>query len=208
MTGFVGLLLFLKHIYKGVFMDYFKQRENVDLYTSMMDGYDNSFVISQVESLLPPNSTLLELGMGTGLDLIALSEKYRVVGSDYSRFFVEDFKLKSDLEVLVLDAINIDIAQKFDCIYSNKVLQHLSKDEFIASLRSQYEHLNKDGIIFLTLWHGVYREEFELDGQLRFVYYDKKTIENIIPKQLKIETVILYSEFDYNDSMIIVLRPR
>lgn len=189
-------------------MDYFKQRKNVDLYTNMMKGYDNSFVIGQVEKILPQNSTLLEIGMGTGLDLISLSQKYNVVGSDYSRFFVEDFKLKSDLEVFVLDAVNIDIDRKFDCIYSNKVLQHLSKDEFRSSLISQYEHLNKDGIIFLTLWYGEYREEYESDGQLRFIYYNEKAIENIIPKQLKIENVVLYSEFDYNDSMIVVLRAR
>lgn len=189
-------------------MDYFKQRENMDLYTNMIAGYNNSFVISQVEKILPPNSTLLELGMGTGLDLISLSQKYKVVGSDYSNIFVEDFKQKSDLEVLVLYAVNIDINRNFDCIYSNKVLQHLSKSEFISSLISQYEHLNKSGIIFLTLWHGEYREEFELDGQLRFVYYNEKAIENIIPKQLEIKNIILYSECECNDSMIIVLRAR
>ena len=187
-------------------MSYFQKRENVDLYTGMMLGYDNSFVISEVEKTLTPNSSLLELGMGIGIDLVSLSKKYRVVGSDYSQLFVDDFKLKTDLEVIVLDAIKMDIERKFDCIYSNKVLQHLSKEDFIISLNNQYKHLNENGIIFMTLWNGTHREEFEFDGQLRFVYYNGATIEKIIPKELKIEDIVPYSEFESNDSMIIILR--
>lgn len=189
-------------------MSYFQKRENVNLYTDMMLDIDNSFVINEVEKVLPPNSTLLELGMGTGLDLLSLSKKYRVLGSDYSQLFIDDFKLKSDLDVCVLDAVSIDIDRKFDCIYSNKVLQHLATEDLIVSLSNQFRHLNENGIIFLTLWNDNYREEFEFDGQLRFVYYDRATIEKLIPQELTIEKFILYSEFGSNDSMIVILRAK
>ena len=187
-------------------MTYFKKRENVNLYKKMMEGYDNSYVINQVRNYLSANSTILELGMGTGIDLISLSKNYRVLGSDYSKNFVDDFKEISNLNVCVLDAINIDINSKFDCIYSNKVLQHLSKEDFIYSLNSQYKHLNENGIIFMTLWHGPYNEEFEFDNELRFVYYDKQNLEKIVPNNYKFIDISYYTEFEDNDSIIVVLK--
>ncbi len=187
-------------------MEYFKNRKNVDLYTAMMAECDNSFVISEINKILPAGRSLLELGMGTGVDLISLSGTYDVIGSDSSHFFVDDFKNKSNVEVKVLDAVDININRSFDCIYSNKVLQHLSKEDFVKSLKSQCAHLYEEGIIFATLWAGEYREEFEFDGQLRFIYYDEKTLKELIPKELELEQLIYYSEFEPNDSFIIIFR--
>ncbi len=187
-------------------MDYFKNRKNVDLYTEMMDGYDNNFVINELSKVLPKSSSLLELGMGTGVDLISLSSDYDVLGSDNSHLFIEDFKKKSDIKAMVLDAVDININRNFDCIYSNKVLPHLAKEDFIKSLNSQSKHLSTKGIIFATLWAGEYREEFEFDGQLRFVYYDESTLKYIIPHELHLEQLIYYSEFEANDSLIMILR--
>ncbi len=189
-------------------MEYFKNRKNVDLYTQMISGYDNSFIIEKVKKILPKGSSLLELGMGTGIDLIKLSDTYDVLGSDSSSFFVDDFKKKSEIEVMVLDAVDININRSFDCIYSNKVLQHLSKDDFLKSLKSQYKHLSKKGIIFATLWAGEYREEFEFEGALRFVYYEEAILKKLIPKELKIESLLYYSEFEAEDSLIVVLRKK
>ncbi len=189
-------------------MEYFKSRENVDLYTEMMTDYDNDFIISKVIDILPKGSRLLELGMGTGADLISLSDIYDVIGSDSSKLFVDDFKGKSIIEVIVLDAVDVNINCTFDCIYSNKVLQHLSKEDFVKSLNSQCARLSTNGIIFATLWSGEYHEEFEFDGQLRFVYYDETTLKKLIPKGLELEQLTYYSEFEPNDSLIIVLRRR
>ncbi len=187
-------------------MEYFMNRKNVDLYTKMMIDYDNKFIISKVNEILPRGSSLLELGMGTGVDLISLAERYNVIGSDSSLLFVDDFKNKSNIDVKVLDAVDINIDCKFDCIYSNKVMQHLSTEDFVKSLNNQYAHLSTNGIIFATLWVGKYCEKFEFEGMLRFVYYDEKTLKKLIPKDLELEQLIYYTEFELNDSMIIILR--
>ncbi len=187
-------------------MHYFESRENVDLYTGMMAEYDNGFIINEVQKVLPCGASLLELGMGTGVDLISLSKHYCVTGSDSSRLFVDDFKKKSDLNVLVLDAVTLDIEGRFDCIYSNKVLQHLKREDFVASLSKQCAHLTERGIIFATLWAGEHREEFEFQGQLRFVYYDKGSLETIIPSELKIDSLFYYTEFEKDDSLVLILR--
>ena len=186
-------------------MSYFKNRHNVDVYTDMMTGFDNHFVITQVQKVLPVNASLLELGMGTGLDLVSLSTYYQVVGSDYSPHFIDDFKRTSDLEVYELDAITLGINRKFDCIYSNKVLQHLPIQEMRTSLINQCLHLNENGIIFMTLWHGSHREEFEFDGQLRFIYYDRDSMERLVPEGWIFKHFITYAEFEAQDSIIVVL---
>ncbi len=186
-------------------MDYFKNRKNVDLYTDMVVGSDNSFVISELKKVLPAGSEILEIGMGTGADTIALSEDYSVIGSDSSEFFIEDFKKKSDIEVMLLDAVDFDINRTFDCIYSNKVLQHLAKSDFVKSLKRQCRHLTHDGMIFATLWAGEHREEYELDGQIRFVYYDEFTLRQLLPDELRIAQIIYYSEFEPDDSLILIL---
>lgn len=184
------------------------KRNNVDLYTRMMDGYDNSFVMKQLENVLPKQSKLLELGMGTGADLIALSKNYQVTGSDQSPLFVADFKKKSTLPVYVLDAVTMEIKEKFDCIYSNKVLQYLTEEQLKQSLTRQSEHLNKDGILFMTLWHGTPRKESMLDGEYDMFYYDEATIKALLPSDLKLETCLLYEEFEKNDSMIVILKAK
>ena len=58
----------------------------------------------------------------------------------------------------------------YDCIYSNKVLYHLSVTDFKKSLQIQAEHLNENGIVFMMMGYGTHREEFYEDN-LRFVYY-------------------------------------
>ena len=78
--------------------------------------------------------------MGLGKDLLALSKYYRVTGSDYSPLFLDEFCSKHpEIEVLEVNAANFSLNNKFDCIYSNKVLYHLSAPEFRRSLQLQAE---------------------------------------------------------------------
>ena len=86
--------------------------------------------------------------MHKGKDLLALSKYYRVTGSDYSPLFLDEFCSKHpEIEVLEVNAANFSLNNKFDCIYSNKVLYHLSAPEFRRSLQLQAEHLNDHGMI-------------------------------------------------------------
>ncbi len=195
-----------KKVIGYITMGYFDIRENVDGYNKMVEGFDNSFIVGEVEKVLPKNSSLLELGMGPGLDLISLSNSYNVLGSDSSKLFVEDFCKKRDIKAIVLDAVSVEVEGKFDCIFSNKVLQHLSVEDFVISLENQYKHLNRNGIVFMTLWRGEPREEFEQDGQLRFVYYDLEYLKNIIPNVFDLHQVKYYQEFEKDDSMIVILK--
>lgn len=190
-------------------MDYYKDEKNVAQYKEMLEGYDNSMLIEKLKDYLPAGSTLLELGMGVGLDLDELSKQYEVTGSDSSPIFVNEYKKRNTrARVLILDAAHIDIHETFDCIYSNKVMQHLTLEAFKKSLLEQKAHLNAQGILFMTLWYGTYQEEWLLDGQILFTYYTEEDIKRIVGDDFDIEKLERYTESDEGDSMLVVLRKK
>ncbi len=190
-------------------MDYFKNSNNVDKYLEMVANYDASFIVNEVLRFLPKGSTLLELGIGSGKDLELLAQSYTVVGSDYSQFFVDKFNEKqTGIKVMLLDAIKMEINLTFDCIYSNKVLHHLTREEFKISLYNQARCLNQNGIIFMTLWRGEYKEELLCEQTYRATYYLVNDIEEIVSDYYKIISIQTYEEFETDDSMMIVLKAK
>ncbi|WP_346898400.1 class I SAM-dependent methyltransferase [Clostridium sp. UBA7503] len=192
-------------------MKFFMKEENVNQYIEMTKEYDPTSIVNKVKKYLPKGSTLLELGMGEGRDLELLSKEYKVVGSDNSEVFINKYKKKNKgIEVLPIDATMMNTERKFDCIYSNKVLHHLTKKDFIKSLKLQKNNLNNKGIIFMTLWNGEYREEIMFDGEIRFTYYLENDIREIVKNDYDIVTIETYNEFEEheNDSLLVILRKR
>ena len=111
-------------------MNYYKDKENVKKYIEMAKGYDGKYLIEILNKYLSEGSSVLELGMGPGKDLNILSKYYDVTGSDYSKLFLDLYREKyrnMKVDLLVLDARTLDTSKTFDCIYSNKVLYHLTK---------------------------------------------------------------------------------
>lgn len=190
-------------------MNFYLKKENVENYQEMMIGYDNDEVLAMVKKHLPTHSNLLEIGSGTGADLIRLAEDYQVTGSDFSPLFVEAFQKEyPGIKMIQLDARILDISETFDCVYSNKVLYHLSKDDFKKSLSRQAALLNTDGIIFMTLWYGEYREERMPEEDLIFSYYREVDIEQLIPNSLKVKEIARYTEQATNDSLVVILKKK
>lgn len=185
------------------------KEENVDKYIEMVKDYDGSWVINKLNEYLEKGSSILELGMGPGEDLQMLAKDYKVVGSDNSNVFIEKFNEKNTgIEAINIDAIEMNTDRKFDCIYSNKVLHHLTKDEFIQSIENQRKNLNPNGMIFMTLWRGEYREEIKFDGEIRFTYYLESDIKEIVEKDYKILCIQTYAECEDDDSLLVVLQKK
>ncbi len=49
-------------------MSYFDDEQNVEAYVKMAEGYNGRNLINILKKHLPPNATVLELGMGPGVD--------------------------------------------------------------------------------------------------------------------------------------------
>ncbi len=185
-------------------LGFFDTEKNVFEYIKIAEGYDGRELISILEGILPPSSTVLELGMGPGKDLDILSENFKVTGSDLSKVFIDLYRKKNPgADLLLLDAVTLKTPRKFDCIYSNKVLQHISKDDLKASFQRQGEILNDNGILFHTFWKG---DREEMMDDLLFVYHTVDGLKELIGDRFQMIRSEIYTEMEENDSILIILR--
>ncbi|NND87580.1 MAG: class I SAM-dependent methyltransferase [Nitrosopumilus sp.] len=117
-------------------MGFFDTEKGVDEYTKMAEGYDGTELIKILQEYLSEKSTVLELSMGLGKDLDILSKTFTVTGSDNSQGFLDKYKKENPEEgLLKLDAITLSKDRTFDCIYSNKVSHHLTREGLSKSMR-------------------------------------------------------------------------
>jgi cyclopropane fatty-acyl-phospholipid synthase-like methyltransferase len=185
-------------------MGYFDERKNVDAYIQMAEGYDGRELITILKKRLPAGSTVLELGMGPGVDLDLLVESYNVTGSDLSVVFLDLYRQKHPAaDLLKLDAVTIETERTFDCIYSNKVLHHLAKPELRRSFARQKELLTAGGLLMHSFWYGDKEEEHH---GLRFVYYTEETLLKEFAPGLEVVEMKRYKEMEDSDSFYALLR--
>jgi cyclopropane fatty-acyl-phospholipid synthase-like methyltransferase len=187
-------------------MSYFDDREHAEEYISMAEGYDGRELIEVLQEHLPEGASLLELGMGPGTDLDLLSQTYRVTGSDSAQAFLDIYREKNEgADLLLLDAATLKTDRRFDGIYSNKVLIHLSEDELRQSFRRQEAVLNPGGILFHSFWYGDKEESYH---GLRFRYYTEEMLLGIVEPRFEVVVMERYTEMEQDDSLYIVLRTR
>jgi SAM-dependent methyltransferase len=192
-------------------MGYYHTQKSVDEYIDMAEGHDGRELIEVLKKHLPPDATVLELGMGPGKDLGLLGECFQATGSDISPVFLERYRAAHrDADLLLLDAATLDTKRRFDAMYSNKVLMHLTREELRASLRRQAEVLNEGGLLLHSFWYGDQEEDY--DGLL-FVYYTEASFAALIGRDdpgpaFEIVEAERYAEMDEGDSIYFVLRRR
>lgn len=187
-------------------MGFYHTESGVDEYVEMAKGFDGASLIERLRRHLPDGASVLEVGMGPGVDLDILARSFVVTGSDYSRVFLDRYlRDHPDADLLLLDARTLETERRFDCIYSNKVLHHLSTEELHASLLAQTGLLNAGGLALHSFWWGD-REEEWMEG-LRFAYYTEETLaEAVTGTGFEIVEMERYSELEADDSIVLVLR--
>ncbi|MBI9105427.1 MAG: class I SAM-dependent methyltransferase [Spirochaetales bacterium] len=185
-------------------MFYFDDEKNVSEYTAMAEGFDGKDLILKLEKYLTPGASVLELGMGPGTDLDILQEKYKATGSDLSEVFLKNYnRIKPDIPLLKLDAVTIDTELRFDCIYSNKVLHHLFREQLELSLKRQFDVVHSGGFILHSFWLGEGSEDF--DG-LFFQYYSLNELKEVAGKYFKVIDSWIYAEMEPQDSAALILK--
>ena len=185
---------------------YYHTTASVTEYIKAAEGHNGKSLIEKLQGFLPANSSLLEIGSGPGSDFQILAKTYNVFGSDHSQLFVDHLKSKfPDGNFLQLDATTLTIKNKFDGIYSNKVLHHLTNEELEESIKRQYETLNQNGIVCHSFWKGDGSEMFK--GM--FVNYH--SINDIKAKLSGSFDILLtneYKEFEESDSFLVIARKK
>ena len=187
-------------------MGYYDDEKNVERYIQMAAGCDGGLLIEALRNTLPNGSKLLELGMGPGKDLLLLNAHYEVIGSDASAIFVERFKkLHPTIKVKLLDAITLETNERYQGIYSNKALCHLTRDQLQISFERQARALMPGGVALHSFWHGGGESEHQ---GLRFVYYRETALEALVGASYEILDIERYTEMETDDSLYIALRKR
>jgi trans-aconitate methyltransferase len=116
-------------------LEYYDNIQNARDYIEMASDYDGRELVDLLRTFLPDEARVLELGLGPGKDLEYMARFFRVLGTDKSQAFLDLFAEDNpEIPTQLLDARTMEINQRFDCIYSNKVLQHLSIQELQTSL--------------------------------------------------------------------------
>ncbi len=185
-------------------MGFFDTEKGVDEYIKLAEGYDGTDLINILKEFLPEKSTVLELGMGPGKDLDILSKIYTVTGSDNSQVFLDRYKKHTpDAELLKLDAVTLSTNRTFDCIYSNKVLHHITREDLKRSFQRQKEILNPNGMVFHSFWKGDEDENY--DGLL-FTKYQVEDLKELIKNYFEVLSINTYTEMEKEDSIYVIMK--
>lgn len=173
------------------------------IYSLMLFFSKNTYAVDRFKEMIDTSKKVLEIGSGTGRDFKILKEHYNITGSDYSDAFLKTLRKKfKEIEFLKLNALTMDLADKFDVIYSNKVLHHLTPDQLERSFREQYKVLKEGGLLFHTMWKGSSKDGKM--GNLPDIAYEKEDIAKI-KGSLDIIDFIVYTELKEADSFIVIL---
>jgi tRNA (cmo5U34)-methyltransferase len=131
--------------------------EMAAFFNARADGYDsfmlddvglNSFYKRVADCADMPISRLLDLGCGTGLELVGFFEKYpnmEVTGVDMSDEMLKKLHEKypnKKIRLICGSYFDVDFEGMYDCVLSTLSLHHFSED----SKLSQYKRIYSSGV--------------------------------------------------------------
>ena len=185
-------------------MSFYHSKEGVSKYIEMAEGYDGRELVDVLTQHLEANASVLEIGIGPGVDLDLLSKHFAVTGSDYSQLFLDRYRASHpDADLIQLDAITLETDRQFDAIYSNKVLHHLNEDDLRKSIQRQRDILTPHGIVMHAFWYG---DRLEEHAGMKFHYRNEAFLKEMFSPGFEILQLKRYMEFEENDSVYLVAR--
>lgn len=183
-------------------MAFYKKYRTARPFLKASHSYDGRHLIEWLKDHLPARAEVLELGMGAGHDLDILSETFKATGSDYSRYFLEQYaKTNAHADLLMLDAKTISTPRRFDALYSNKVLHHLKPADLKKSIKRQHACLKANGLILHSFWKG---KKMDRQNGLIFKQWETSDLDRLFrPYFTKLELRV-YTEMSPDDSIAVL----
>jgi SAM-dependent methyltransferase len=150
--------------YQSRFFEYHKQTFHVD---------PSSF-ISPLEKQLKPGAAVLDVGCGSGRDLLWFKERgFNVIGFEQSRGLAELAKENVGCEVIEGNFETYDFSRlSVDAILLVGALVHLPYDKFKPVFENITTCLNERGKVLVTMkkGRGFFEDE---DGRVFYLWQDK-----------------------------------
>lgn len=126
------------------------------------------------------NSTILDVGCGTGLYLKDIDDLgFNLHGIDLSSQMIDAAKnhLKG-IQFHVGDIMTYKFNTKFDLIYSISVLEYISRNDISSHFKKLAELLNENGVIFIHYPHALNLRD-TLYPDLDYIKYSPNVISKI-----------------------------
>jgi trans-aconitate methyltransferase len=99
-----------------------------------------------------PARTLLDLGCGGGKNVLNLKREFQVTGLDLSPNMLAQAKgLNPECTFFEGDMRTCRLDRTFDAVLMDDAISHMNcRSDFVAALRTAYEHLNPGGVLVVT----------------------------------------------------------
>jgi SAM-dependent methyltransferase len=143
--------------------------------------------IDKMENLLPPSGLVLDAGCAYGRDANEFFERgFEVIGVDLSdELLKKGHETFPKVTLKKMDIRKLDFPKnKFDGIWCNAVLFHLTDPDIEKTLKEFHRVLKKDGILYASFQEGEDTEErittFGIDAPRFFNLKPKDDIEEIL----------------------------
>lgn len=159
--------------YENNSLEYFEATFNID---------PSSFLNPLVERL-EPGSTILDIGCGSGRDLLWLKNKgLNPTGLEKSTTLARLARENSCCPVITADFLAYDFSQEgFDGLLLVGSFVHLERDQLAPMLKSICMGLKYQGLMFLTLKEGQGVQNSK-DGRI-FTLWEQQHLEKIFSEQ-------------------------
>ncbi|MGQ3889976.1 class I SAM-dependent DNA methyltransferase [Legionella sp. CNM-1927-20] len=140
-----------------------KNKDKVyQVYDEIIDWFDNNrrkdlimekFYLNFIQKYLPPRSTILDIGCGTGepIDKFLIDEGYTVIGIDASKKMIDLCKQRFPKERwLLADMRTLDLNEKFHAVIAWHSLFHLPQEDQRSTLKLLASYVEQNGLLMFT----------------------------------------------------------
>ncbi len=140
-------------------MDLNERNQNMrNFFNNKIDTYDDvheQFLRTKnalADSLRESDMEILDLGAGTGLELIHLFEikpNAHITAIDISEKMLEKLKerpFKDRVQIISGDFFEVDFGNNYDAVISTSALHHFNREDKIKLYKKIYDSLKEDGI--------------------------------------------------------------
>ena len=111
-------------------------------------------------NMLKLGSNILDLGCGSGRDTVFMKRlNFNVTAVDYSPKICHITAGKIGQQVLRKDILKDSFSSKYDAVWANASLVHLSKEELNEALKNIFNLLENNGLLYISLKESAMKEK-------------------------------------------------
>lgn len=149
--------------------DYY--RENHIEYFERTFNLDSSSFLSSLTAKLAPGASVLDIGCGSGRDLLWLKNRgFKVTGFERSPGLAGLARKSAGCDILEGDFTSYDFSSiRADAVILIGALVHIPHDGFAAVLRNIAKALTTDGLMLITAKEGTGKAE-GADGRIFYLF--------------------------------------